>query len=121
MFRYSHSYDLRIGQEFHVLSQGGIHCEFPNSRRICNSPIHLHTDYKSTWTRVLVHSKFYPYHLKLKNILHLHRFFISFIINQLQCQEKRKGEPLGFTKPKIPILPYADNLVFIAILLMLED
>ena len=54
-----------------------------------------------------------PYALKLKNSLHLHRFYNLFVIKQLQSQKNQKGEPLGFTRPKIHILPYADNLKYL--------
>ena len=54
-----------------------------------------------------------PYALKLKNSLHLHRFYNLFVIKQLQRQKNQKGEPLGFTRPKIHILPYADNLKYL--------
>ena len=54
-----------------------------------------------------------PHTIKLKNILHLHRFYNLFVIKQLQSQKNQKGEPLGFTRPKIHILPYADNLKYL--------
>lgn len=34
-----------------------------------------------------------PYALKLKNSLHLHRFYNLFVIKQLQRQKNQKGEP----------------------------
>ena len=47
----------------------------------------------------------FTYALKFKNILHLHRFCNKLKFKHLYILKKTKGEPLGFTRPKMRDLP----------------